>query len=103
MVFVGLQHVKRGVNNAMMLSMVSFMENFICEKLAQDKSLDKSVLAQVSRSVSRLCYNLGIIIAYSYDKNFVRALLNTVGMEEDLAVRIAKEEAAQMVKSAVEA
>ena len=78
---VGLVHVVRGVENPMMLAMVSFVTEFV-----ERKSLEAGL--PEAEALSKAFHRLGMaVITHGYDRYQALALYNVAGMEPALLER----------------
>jgi len=86
MAFVGIVHIKRGVTNPMMLSMLQVVTEHVVLRARAALGDDEAVLLQ--RAFSRIATTVGAIISEAYTTGFVGALEDLAGLDPKLTARM---------------
>lgn len=83
MALVGIVHIRRGVRNPMMLSMVEYVEDSV-EHLAADAGLPEPERALLRRAFRHVGATVSAVISESYTQSYVGALQNLGGLSPRL-------------------
>lgn len=87
MALVGIVHIRRGVRNPMMLSMVGYIENAVhAEALAAD--LDPAAVEALRLAFSHLGTTVSAVISESYTQSYIGALQNLGGLNPRLLANV---------------
>lgn len=93
MAMVGLVHVVRNVENPMIIAMSEFMANFVRDHIKNDGLGD---------AFDRLSQTTSAVVVYGFDQAKADALREIIGMEPALLLRLAQQEAVNMLARARE-
>lgn len=79
--YVGLLHVKRKVTNPMMIGHIGLVERFVSSQLSGPEH------QQLRHSLSRLLFTVAALIAYGYERSFLKAIGEVTGQDDALVAR----------------
>lgn len=79
--YVGLLHVKRRVTNPMMIGQIGLVERYVIAQLSGPEH------QQLRHSVSRLLFTIAALIAYGYERSFLKAIGEVTGQDDALLAR----------------
>lgn len=96
--FVGVIHVKRGVKNAMMMSMWGWIMDFVNKELA-DKT-DPQNAYQILQSLGRLSATAQALAADSFLETYLSGILRATGFSKKLLDKMVENEINQLVAEA---
>lgn len=83
MALVGIVHIRRGVRNPMMLSMVGYIENAVHGR-ATASGLDPAEVEELRLAFSHLGTTVSAVISESYTQSYIGALENLGGLNPRL-------------------
>ena len=86
MAFVGIVHIRRGVSNPMMLSMLQVVQGHIVGSART--SLGERAALQLQEAFSRITATVGAVIAEAYTRCYVGALEDLAGLDPKLTARM---------------
>jgi len=86
MTFVGIVHIKRGVTNPMMLSMLQVVVERIVDRARAE--LGEAEAARLQQAFARISTTVGSIISEAYTMGYVGALEDLAGLDPKLTARM---------------
>ena len=86
MSFVGIVHIRRGVSNPMMLSMLQVVGDFVVERATTDLGGEQA--AKLGSTFGRLATTVGSLIAETFTRGYVGALEDLAGLDPKLTARM---------------
>ncbi len=86
MAFVGIVHIKRGVTNPMMLSMLQVVSEHVVIRARAD--LGEAEAVQLQQAFARIGATVGSIISEAYTTGYVGALEDLAGLDPKLTARM---------------
>ncbi len=95
--YVGLLHIKRGVSNPMMMSMWSWILDYLNKELAQ-AGLSETETNALVMSFQRLSSTTSSLIGDSVFRFYLEALINATGFKSSLLERMVKNEIDQLLQ-----
>lgn len=96
--FVGVIHVKRGVKNAMMMSMWGWILDYVTRELA-DKTEPENAY-QIIQSLGRLSATAQALAADSFLETYLNGILRATGFSKNLLDKMVENEINDMVEEA---
>lgn len=99
MAMVGLVHVRRGVENPMMLAMADHVVGLVAEAVTET-TMGADDAEELVEGFRRLASTVRAIITFGYDKAVVGALNTVAGMPEGLVRRLRDQEVAAALATA---
>ncbi len=95
--YVGLLHIKRGVSNPMMMSMWSWILDYLNKELVQ-AGLSETETNALVMSFQRLSSTTSSLIGDSVFRFYLEALINATGFKSSLLERMVKNEIDQLLQ-----
>lgn len=86
MAFVGIVHIKRGVTNPMMLSMLQVVSEHVV--IRARASLGETEAVHLQQAFARIGATVGAIISEAYTTGYVGALEDLAGLDPKLTARM---------------
>lgn len=86
MAFVGIVHIRRGVTNPMMLSMLQVVSGHVIT--SAHATLGERAALQLQAAFARITTTIGAVIAEAYTRSYVGALEDLAGLDPKLTARM---------------